>query len=229
MKPSRTAPFPEIEEPSRTSAFEHEFVNFHPFEDEDLKSNPIYVSRSSYLPSTVPERTTLQYNIYNADESTIVDIPTLTTEAVSKTTEKAEEDKDFDPTYGMMFYSEEDNDITKSEHKAYKDEPEPRTNETHDETMFTTELIRNVSIENLERQEPDISSELEVEFQNTTNFFSNRTHTDTEFDIEILEAPATVKHNCSLLQIRPLSFKSPRTLPEVSERHHTSTLPVQSM
>ncbi|XP_045535746.1 uncharacterized protein LOC106718135 [Papilio machaon] len=215
MKPSRTAPFSDVEEPSRTSIFEHEFVNFHPFDDEDLKSNPIYVSRSSYLPSTIPERTTPQYNIYNVDENTIVDTPTLTTEGVPKTIEKVEEDKEFDPTYGMMFYSEEDNENVKSEHKAYKDELEPQTNETRDETIFTTELIRNVSIENLEHQEPDISSELEIQFENKTNFVSNVTQTDTEFSVEIFEAPVIVKHNCSLLQLRPLNFKSPRTLPEI--------------
>ncbi|XP_013169077.1 PREDICTED: uncharacterized protein LOC106118866 [Papilio xuthus] len=215
MKPSRTAPFPDVEEPSRTSIFDNEFVNFHPFEDEDMKSNPVYVSRSSYLPSTVPERTTPQYNIYNVDETTIVDTPTLTTEGAPKTTEKVDEDKEFDPTYGMMFYSEEDNENSKLEHKAYKDEPEPQANETHDETTFTTELIRNVSIENLEHQEPDISSELEIEFQNATNIVSNITQTDTEFAVEILEAPIILKHNCSLLQLRPLNFKSPRTLPEI--------------
>ncbi|CAK1596155.1 unnamed protein product [Parnassius mnemosyne] len=221
IKPTRTSPLPDVIMPSRTTLAENDLHNFHNFEDEELQSNEMFMSRSTFSPLVGPERTHGE-NILSVREKIAVDTSKfieLTTE-VRKMIEKEKKTKldnenEFESSYGIVFYNDDDKDNVRSGHPNYKyksGESVKQVNEDVISTIVTNkENIDDVPV----LEESEINTGSEADYEQDTLGSNQTVVAEANFAKESSKLFQEIRHNCSLLRLRQLNFNSPRTLAEI--------------
>ncbi|CAG4956496.1 unnamed protein product [Parnassius apollo] len=218
MKPTRTSPLPDVIMPSRTTLSENDLHDFRDFEDEELKSNEMFMSRSTFLPLVGPERTRVE-NIFSVREKIAVD----TTKFIELTTElrkmfekekktKLDDENEFDSSYGIMFYNDDDKENIKSAHPHYKDKSEQSIKQVN-EDVISTIVTNKENIDDVPAEESEINPGSESDYEQDT-LAPNQTVV-AEAAEESTKLFHETRHNCSLLRLRQLNFNSPRTLAEI--------------